>query len=352
VILLGIESSCDETSAAVVRDGRTILSNVILSQDALHQPFRGVVPEIASRAHLERVNAVVEKSLSDAGYSLAPGTVPTDGRHPIDAVAVTVGPGLIGSLLVGKMTAEALSWAWGIPLVGVNHLEAHLLSPLLEHPDLEPPFLGMVVSGGHTDLIVVRDYGRYEVLGRTRDDSAGESFDKVAGLLGLGYPGGPIVDRLAASGNPKAVAFPRPRLPGNWDFSFSGLKTAVLYHLRDSGGAEKLTASGINDLCASFQAAVIDVLVEKAVAAAAGHGLKTIGIGGGVSANSELRKKMEAAGTEAGLRVCFPSRLVSTDNAAMIAAAGFHRLNRSDGKSAAGRAPSRVDPSLPISNWS
>ena len=350
MILLGIETSCDETSAAVVRGGREVLSNVVLSQDELHRSFRGVVPEIASRAHVERVNAVVERALDEAGFKAGRGVAPSDGSRALDAVAVTVGPGLVGSLLVGKMTAEALSWAWDLPLVGINHLEAHLLSPLLDHPDLEPPFVGLVVSGGHTDLILVEDYGRYRVLGRTRDDSAGESFDKVASLLGLGYPGGPVIDRLSPSGNAKSVLLPRPYLRGSRDFSFSGLKTAVLYHLRKTGGADTLSPSEVNDLCASFQAAVVDVLVDKTLAAAEEFGQRTVAVGGGVSANSELRRRLTDEGAKAGLRVCFPSRLVSTDNAAMVAAAAHHRLRRSAEKTCGPRVL-RVDPSMPLESW-
>ncbi len=332
--VLGIETSCDETSAAVVRNGRRILSNEIHSQLKAHAPFRGIVPEIASREHVVKINEIVERSLKKS-----PGK--------IDAIAVTVGPGLVGSLLAGKMTAEALGWAWGVPVIGVNHLEAHALSPMLSHPKLEPPFISLVVSGGHTDLIHVRDLGRYEVLGRTRDDAAGECFDKVANLLGLGYPGGPVIDRLAQKGNDRAVPFPRPHLHGNWDFSFSGLKTAVLYYLRDhQAGKDR---ASVSDICASFQSAAVDVLVEKTLRAAAKHGLENIAVGGGVSANSALRRKFLARSREEQKRVHFPDRILSTDNAAMIAALGFYRLTRTR------RGPEegglKVDPSLSMRGW-
>lgn len=339
--VLGIESSCDETAAAVVEDGRSILSNAVYTQEADHRPFRGIVPEIASRAHLETINGVIERALRTARC-----------EKP-DAIAVTVGPGLVGSLLVGKMTAEALGWAWNVPVVGVNHLEAHVLSPLLEHMDLQPPFLGFVVSGGHTDLVVVDDFGRYRVLGRTRDDSAGESFDKVANLLEIGYPGGPAIDRLARRGNEQAVAFPRPYLDDSWDFSFSGLKTAVLYHVQElrkagqdpRGGESRL----VRDLCASFQAAVVDVLVRKAVRASVKFGLKAIAVGGGVSANSRFRAQLAEEGRKRGLKIFFPAPGLSTDNAAMIACAGAYKLQA---QGAALNGALRADPSLPMANWS
>lgn len=327
--VLGIETSCDETSAALVKDGKKILSNVIFSQNPMHARFRGIVPEIASRAHVEKINGVLEKAI---------------GNERVDALAVTVGPGLIGSLLVGKMAAQALAWVWEKPIVGVNHLEAHLFANALENPGLEPPFLGLIVSGGHTDLVIVQDYGRYRVIGRTRDDAAGESYDKVANLLKLGYPGGPAVDLLAQQGDPGAVPFPKPFLQGSWDFSFSGLKTAVLYYLRKNKKVR------VADVCASFQNSVVSVLTAKAVSAAKTFKLGKISVGGGVAANSELRKRFQSEAKKHGLEVYLPSKSLCTDNAAMVAALGFHKLKRQ--KTAAAALKSlEVDPSLPIRNW-
>ncbi len=328
--LLGIETSCDDTSAAVVEDG-SVRSNVVSSQTALHRPFRGVVPELASRAHLTNLVPVVTRALADAG----PGRV--------DAVAYTRGPGLMGPLLVGKVAAQTLARLMGVPAVGVNHLEGHVLAAELEHR-VRWPAVALVVSGGHTDLVLAKAPGRYRVLGRTRDDAAGEAYDKVARLFGLGYPGGPEIDRLAESGDPRAAAFPRPTMPGTWDFSFSGLKTAVLYHLRDHPGA--LKGRGRADLCASFQEAVAETLVEKTLAAARASRAKDVLIGGGVAANSRLRALMTQRGEAAGFGVRLPARALCTDNAAMIAHAAWRRLS-------AGPAPraGRADPSLPLRSW-
>jgi N6-L-threonylcarbamoyladenine synthase len=330
VRVLGIETSCDDTSAAVVEDGR-VRSNVVSSQIAAHRPFRGVVPELAAREHLKNIQPVVARALKEAG------------RGRIDAVAFTRGPGLMGPLLIGKVAGQTLARLYGVPAIGVNHLEGHVLASELEH-DVRWPLLALVVSGGHTDLIAARAPGRYRVIGRTRDDAAGEAYDKVARLLGLGYPGGPEIDRLARRGNPRAVEFPRPSMPGTWDFSFSGLKTSVLYHLRDHPGVPK--GKRLADLCASFQEAVAETLVEKTLAAAKKFRARDIVLGGGVAANSRLRTLMSERGSAAGFEVRLPSRILCTDNAAMIAHAGWRLLK-------AGRAarPGRADPALEIKNW-
>ena len=329
--VLGIETSCDDTSAAVVEDGK-LRSNVVSSQTALHRPFRGVVPELASRGHLSNLVPVVERALADAG------------KGRLDAVAFTRGPGLMGPLLVGKVAGQTLARLLGVPAIGVNHLEGHVLAAELEH-SLRWPLVALVVSGGHTDLVLASAPGRYRVLGRTRDDAAGEAYDKVARLFGLGYPGGPEIDRLAAKGDPRAVAFPRPALAGTWDFSFSGLKTSVLYHLRDHPGP--LKGRRLFDLCASFQEAVAETLVDKTLAAAERFAAKDVVIGGGVAANSRLRELMRERGTSGGFAVRLPSRVLCTDNAAMIAHAGWRALR-------ARRPPraTRVDPSLALRSWS
>ena len=329
--VLGIETSCDDTSAAVVEDGK-LRSNVVSSQTALHRPFRGVVPELASRAHLANLIPVVTRALADAG------------RGRVDAVAYTRGPGLMGPLLIGKVAGQTLAELMGVPAVGVNHLEGHILAAELEHR-LRWPLAALVVSGGHTDLVIARAPGRYRVLGRTRDDAAGEAYDKVARLFGLGYPGGPEIDRLAAGGDARAVDFPRPSLAGSWDFSFSGLKTSVLYHLRDHPGAVK--GKRLADLCASFQEAVAETLVAKTLEAARRFKAKDVVVGGGVAANSRLRALMKERGEAAGFAVRLPARVLCTDNAAMIAHVGWRLLR-------AGRVPrsGRADPALALTSWS
>ncbi len=329
MIVLGIETSCDDTSAAVVENGR-LRSNVVSSQTALHRPFRGVVPELASRAHLANLMPAVERALAEAG------------GKKIDAVAYTRGPGLMGPLLVGKVAAQTLARLLGVPAVGVNHLEGHALAAELEHA-VRWPAVALIVSGGHTDLVLVSAPGKYKVLGRTLDDAAGEAYDKVARLLGLDYPGGPEIDRRAAKGNPRFVEFPRPVLKGSWNFSFSGLKTAVLYYLRDHPNPK---GRAVLDICASFQEAVAETLVEKAVLAAKKFKAKDILLGGGVAANSRLRALLKERGEAEGFAVRLPARALCTDNAAMIAHAAWRRL------AAKKKAPAgSCDPSLPLRSW-
>ena len=308
--ILGIETSCDETAAAVVDDGRLIRSSVVASQADLHARYGGVVPEIASRAHVELISDVIAQALLEAGTTLA----------DIDAVAAVHGPGLAGALLVGVSAAKAIALATGLPYVGVNHHEAHVYAALLEDPTLEPPLMTLVVSGGHTLLIAMEDHGGYRVLGQTVDDAAGEAFDKVARFLGLGYPGGPAIDRLALEGDPAAIPFPRPMLDDGNDFSFSGLKTAVVQYVRKHPDIE------VADVAASFQAAVVDVLVTKLLRASEETGISTLVIGGGVAANSSLRARLLDEGLTGAQRVVMPSLSLCTDNAAMVAAVAWWRL--------------------------
>jgi N6-L-threonylcarbamoyladenine synthase len=312
-LVLGIETSCDETAAAVVANGAAILSSVVSSQVDLHARFGGVVPEIASRAHVELLTPVTAEALVEGGV--------TDG---VDAVAATVGPGLAGALLIGVSAAKALALVWDVPFVGVNHMEAHLYASLLEEPDLKPPLVALLVSGGHTMLVDMKDHGRYRVLGSTVDDAAGEAFDKVARFLGLSYPGGPAIQEAAEAGDPEAIAFPRAMLDDGYAFSFSGLKTAVINHVR------KHPDVSTPDVAASFQAAVVDVLVAKAIRAAEESGAESLCLGGGVAANSLLRERTAEECAKRGLRAVLPSRAMCTDNAAMVAAAGWWRL-QSDG---------------------
>lgn len=323
MLILGIESSCDETAAAIVRNGREILSSVISSQIDLHKPFGGVVPELASREHLEKIEPIVDEALMQAGTTLS----------EIDAIAVTQGPGLIGSLLVGVCFAKALAYGMKVPLVGVNHIEGHVFSVIFENPAIEYPALALVVSGGHTNLFLVPSAGQYKIVSRTRDDAAGEAFDKVAKMLGLEYPGGPVIDRLATEGDPAAVRFTRAKISdGRPDFSFSGLKTAVSRYLRDNNikPVEAGHAPGqvIKDLAASFQSAVVNALVDTTEQQARKLGARTLIVAGGVASNSVLRRSAQSAADKLGVPVYFPSRHLSTDNAAMIAAAGFFHLNR------------------------
>lgn len=315
-MILAIESSCDETAAAVVKNGRDVCSNVISSQIDLHTLYGGVVPEIASRKHIEKINQVIEEALRVSGYGL----------RQMDAIAVTYGPGLVGPLLVGVSEAKAISFATGIPLIGVHHIEGHISANYIENKELEPPFICLVVSGGHSHLVVVKDYGEYEIIGRTRDDAAGEAFDKVARAIGLGYPGGPKIDKLVAKeGNPDAIHFPRAKVEENaYDFSFSGLKSAVLNYI--NGCQMKGEEVCVPDVAASFQQAVVEVLVDHAMHAVKQYGFKTFAIAGGVASNSALRRAFTERCAGEGIRFFHPSPILCTDNAAMIGAAGYYEF--------------------------
>lgn len=316
-LILAIESSCDETAASVVKNGRCVLSNIILSQIAIHTLYGGVVPEIASRKHIEKINQVVEAALKEADVTL----------DDIDAIGVTYGPGLVGALLVGVAEAKAIAYAKKKPLVGVHHIEGHVSANYIEHPDLEPPFLCEIISGGHTHLVIVKDYGSFEILGRTRDDAAGEAFDKVARAIGLGYPGGPKIDKLAKEGNPHAIDFPRAHMEdAPYDFSFSGVKSAVLNHLNKC----RMTGEPIveADIAASFQQAVVDVLVDNAIRAAKDYHMDRLAIAGGVASNGALRAAMEAACEKEGIRFYRPSPIFCTDNAAMIGVAAYYEYQK------------------------
>ncbi|MBM7855354.1 N6-L-threonylcarbamoyladenine synthase [Desulfohalotomaculum tongense] len=319
VTILGIETSCDETSAAVVVDGVEVKANIIASQVELHQKFGGVVPEVASRKHLELINHVIIEAVEEAGITY----------QDLDAVAVTYGPGLVGALLVGVSAAKAMAYGLEKPLIGVNHIEGHIYANFLHRPDLQFPVLCLVVSGGHSDLVLIEHHGSYRLLGRTRDDAAGEAFDKVARAMGLGYPGGPLIDRLAREGNAQAVQIPRAYLEeGSLDFSFSGTKTAVLNYLNRTKqkGEEVNTA----DLAASFQQAVVDVLVDKSLLAAAKYNVKTIMLAGGVAANGLLRRQLQQEAGKKDIQVAYPPVILCTDNAAMIACAGYYKYLRGD----------------------
>ncbi len=341
--VLGIETSCDETAAAVVENGKRVVTNVVATQLALHRRFNGVVQELASRAHLQKIADVIEEARAGAGA--------------LDAVAYTRGPGLMGPLLVGKVAAQTLAAMIGVPLVPVHHLEGHIFAAEL-CGELKFPLAALIVSGGHTDLLISPGPGRYKVLGRTRDDAAGEAYDKVARLLGLGFPGGPAIDRRAKEGDAKAVDFPRPLMPETWDFSFAGLKTSVLYHvqkrwpkrfaggLKAREGEDGPTPQETADLCASFQEALIETLVWKAMRAAKKYGVRQLVIGGGVAANSRLRQAAAARGLQEGVEVLQPPPWLCTDNGVMIAQVAVHRLSR--------RRVSRLtrcDPAMPFSNW-
>lgn len=322
LLVLGIETSCDETAAAVVKNGRTVLSNVISSQIELHTLYGGVVPEIASRKHIEKINPVIKEALSQAEVSL----------EDIDVIGVTYGPGLVGALLVGVAHAKAISYAANIPLVGVHHIEGHISANYIQYPELQPPFLCLIVSGGHSHLVIVKDYSDYEILGRTRDDAAGEAFDKIARSIGLGYPGGPKIDALAKEGNRRAIDFPRAHVEGApYDFSFSGLKSSVLNYLNSAQMKDETINKA--DVAASFQEAVVEVLVTNTMKAASDYGIDKVAIAGGVASNSRLRSAMESACEDNNLKLYYPEHIYCTDNAAMIASAAYYdylKGNRSD----------------------
>ncbi|HUV04446.1 MAG TPA: tRNA (adenosine(37)-N6)-threonylcarbamoyltransferase complex transferase subunit TsaD [Armatimonadota bacterium] len=313
--VLGIETSCDETAAAVVRDGREILSDIVASQVDIHARFGGVVPEIASRKHVELINPVIREALDSAGIRF----------QDVNAVAVTNRPGLLGALLIGVSAAKPISAVLGVPLVGIHHLEGHIYANFLVNPNLAFPFICLIVSGGHSDLVLVRGHGDYEILGRTRDDAAGEAFDKSARVLGLGYPGGPIINELADKGNPKAIRFPRANLGDTLDFSFAGLKTALLRFFREKGAQ-----FSIQDIAASFQAAVVDMLVNTTMAAVERTGISRVALAGGVAANTGLQRQMRDEAAQRGIELSCPPPQLCTDNAAMIACAGYYHTLRGD----------------------
>ena len=320
--ILGIESSCDETAAAVIRNGREVRSNIISSQIAIHTEYGGVVPEIASRKHIEKIDDVISLALKEADCTF----------DDIDAIAVTYGPGLVGALLVGVAEAKALSFALNKPLVGIHHIEGHISANYIENKDLEPPFACLIVSGGHTHLVVVEDYGKYEIVGRSRDDAAGEAFDKVARAVGLGYPGGPKIDKAARNGDPHAIDFPRGTVADNpYDFSFSGIKSAVLNYINKAKMKEETI--NVPDLCASFQEAVTDSLVSRAIGLCKERDYKKLAIAGGVASNSHIRSRLESECAENGISFYRPSPVLCTDNAAMIGCAGYYEYlkGRRDG---------------------
>lgn len=344
MLILGIDTSCDDTSVAVVKEGKKILSNIISSQEYIHKKYGGVVPELACRKHLENINSIIEEAGRIAGV----------GFSSLDGIAVTRGPGLVGALLIGVMTAKSLAYIYDLPLIGVNHIEAHIFANFLEFSSLKPPFVSLVISGGHTDLIYFHDFGRYKVLGRTRDDAVGEAFDKVSKLLNLGYPGGPLIDRLSKEGDPKRIRFPRPFLERSWDFSFSGLKTAVMNYV---ASGKKICS--VADIVASFQQSVIEVLTAKVIKAAKKMKVKKIVLGGGVASNSALRRYLKEKATSEHIKVYFPAPILCTDNGAIVACVGYYKMKKyfKDGRSkhfSLKQLDLNVEPNLKIEevyNW-
>lgn len=339
MIILAIETSCDETSVSVVENGRKILSNIISSQIPIHAQYNGVVPELASRAHIKNINIVIEEALSKAKIDF------NNFNKKIDAIACTQGPGLAGSLLVGIMASKTLSYIYDKPLIPINHIEGHIYSAGIENVGLKPPFLSVIISGGHTELIIVKDYGKYTFLGGTRDDAIGEAFDKTAKILGLSYPGGPIIDKLAEFGDAKKINFTRPLLKGTWDFSFSGIKTAVLNYSKKVDITNKNT---VNDICAGFRQAVSDTIIYKAFEAAEKYNLKTIALGGGVASNSLIRKMFKATAKNKKIKVFMPSPVYCTDNASMIGLVAYYKYKKTGLKN---QSAVKLVPSLTLENW-
>lgn len=337
--ILSIETSCDETSVSVAENGRNILSNIISSQIPIHAVYNGVVPELASRAHIKNINIVIEDALNKAKINFK------NFDKKIDALACTYGPGLAGSLLVGIMASKTLAYIYNKPLIAVNHIEGHIYSACIENAGLKPPFLSVVISGGHTELIIVKDYGKYTFLGGTRDDAIGEAFDKTAKILGLAYPGGPVIDKLAEFGDSKKINFTRPLLKGSWDFSFSGIKTAVLNYSKKVDITNKNT---VNDICASFRQAVSETIIYKAFEAVEKYNLKTIALGGGVASNSLIRKMFKVTGKNKKIKVFMPSPVYCTDNASMIGLVAYYKYKKTGFKN---HRSVKLVPSLTLENW-
>ncbi len=338
--ILAIETSCDETSVSVLENGKKVLSNVISSQIPIHAKYNGVVPELASRAHIQNVNIVLEQALVKAGISFE------KFDKEIDYITCTYGPGLAGSLLVGVMCAKTLAYLYNKPLIPINHIEGHIFSAAIENNNLKPPFLSLVISGGHTELVIVKDYGKYQFLGGTRDDACGEAFDKAAKILGLSYPGGPIIDKLANLGNSNAVNFTRPLLKGSWDFSFSGIKTAVLNYSKKVDVKNK---NIVNDICAGFRMAIAETLIYKTFEAAKKYSLNSIVLGGGVSCNSLIRNMFKKEGKKNKIKIFIPSPIYCTDNATMIAKVAYYKVLKKKLNSV--NKNISIKPSLELTNW-